>query len=216
MGYILLWLNVSLTFSTQIRFPSCLKLMSTWRRRTGLSLTYPWTAVFKGKKINKKREKIKRRCRILHNPPVALFAAASVLYSANESHQRASSSPTTHVLSSEETRAARCLFTFFFFSPTRYRRATTRARVPQNFCCPHVRLRPAHIVTSMTAGFCCWFLIGRGNLIKWVTVLCVSIVWECIVASPWALSVKVSLCCQGLLPIPAGLACHVCVRQTER
>lgn len=114
MGYILLWLNVSLTFSTQIRFPSCLKLMSTWRRRTGLSLTYPWTAVFKGKKINKKREKIKRRCRILHNPPVALFAAASVLYSANESHQRASSSPTTHVLSSEETRAARCLFTFFF------------------------------------------------------------------------------------------------------
>lgn len=68
----------------------------------------------KEKKINKKREKIKRRCRILHNPPVALFAAASVLYSANESHQRASSSPTTHVLSSEETRAARCLFTFFF------------------------------------------------------------------------------------------------------
>lgn len=114
MGYILLWLNVSLTFSNQIRFPSCLKLMSTSRRRTGLSLTYPWTAVFKGKKINKKREKIKRRCRILHNPPVALFVAASVLYSANESHQRAASSPTTHVLSSEETRAARCLFTFFF------------------------------------------------------------------------------------------------------
>lgn len=68
----------------------------------------------KGKKINKKREKIKRKCRILLNPPVALFVAASVLYSANESHQRAASSPTTHVLSSEETRAARCLFTFFF------------------------------------------------------------------------------------------------------
>lgn len=113
MGYILLLLNVSLTFSTQIRFLSCLKLMSTWRRKTDLSLTYPWTVVFKGKKINKKREKIKR-CRILHNPPVVLFVAASVLYSANESHQRAASSPTTHVLSSEETRAARCLFTFFF------------------------------------------------------------------------------------------------------
>lgn len=148
--------------------------------------------------------------------PVSLSAASSGLYLANEAPRHAASSSLPSTSSPQEKPDPRGV-SLHFSSPTRHKQATRRSVGPPNFCCPHVWLKSAHTATSMTVVSHSWCLTGRGNLIKWVTVF-MNVYVECggcLPASTGTLSVKVSLCCQGL-SLPASPACHVCVRQMER
>lgn len=153
---------------------------------------------------------------MLHSPPLA--SLCSFLWSLLGQWSpptRCLVFPPLHVLPSGETRSTRCLFTFFQLRSLQTRHKKSVGLL--NFCCPHVWLKSTHTATFMTVFGYCWCLTGSGDLIKWVTVF----MYGCrggehIVASTGARSVKVSLCCQGLSLLPAGPACHVCVRQMER
>lgn len=147
---------------------------------------------------------------MLHSPPLCLFSGfLFCLFGQWSPPTRCLVFPPHHVLRSGETWSTRCLFTFFqpYSLQTRHKRSVGQFK----FCWPHVYLKSALTTTFMTVVFYCWCLTGRGNLIKWVTVLMNVCLYMSVCVHQLAQEhcVKVSLCCQGLSLLPAGPACHV-------